>query len=99
MTSFRPLALGALALSLAGLAGGLTWAVLAFNSNGEQSGVGILFGLLIAAPCALLTLLCGFALALHRANPRAAQTVLTVAGVGVLVVGLSLLSLFAPALG
>lgn len=97
MTSFRTLALGGLALSLVGLAGGLTWAGLAFQSNGEQSGVGILFGLLLAAPSAVLALLCGFALAVHRANPGAAKATLTVAGTGVLVLGVSLLSLLAPA--
>lgn len=96
MPSFRPLALGSLALSLTGLLGGLAWAVLAFDSNAEQSGVGILFGLLVAGPCALLTLLCGLALGLHRTNPGAARTVLTVAGAGALAVGVSLLSFFSP---
>lgn len=94
MTSFRTLALGALAL--VGLAAGLAWAALAFLDDGEQSGVGIVLGLLLAAPSAVLALLCGLALALHRSRPGTATTLLTVAGTGVLVLGLSLLSLFAP---
>ena len=97
MTSFRPLALGALTLSVAGLAAGLAWATVAFLGNGEQSGVGILIGLLLAVPSAVLVVLCGLALALHRSRPGTATTLLTVAGTGVLVVGLSLLALFAPA--
>lgn len=96
MTSFRTLALGALTLALVGLAAGLAWAALAFLDGEEQSGVGIVLGLLLAAPSALLALLCGLALALHRRRPGTATTLLTVAGTGVLVLGLSLLSLFAP---
>lgn len=97
MTSFRPLALGSLTLSLVGLAAGLAWATVAFTSNGEQSGVGVLLGLALAVPSAVLVVLCGLALALHRTRPGTATTLLTVAGTGVLVVALSLLSLFAPA--
>lgn len=98
MTTFRTLALGSLVLSLVGLAGGLAWAVGAFLGNGEQSGVGVVLGVLVALPCFVLAVLAGLALALHRSRPGTASTLLAVAGAGVLVIGLGLLSLFAPSL-
>ena len=96
--TLRPLALGALLLSLTGLTGGLAWATAAFLDSGEQSGVGMVLGVLLALPCGVLALLSGAALALHRSRPGTAQALLVVAGAGVLVVGLALLSLFGPAL-
>jgi len=99
MTSLRTLALGTFLLSVVGLAGGLAWATVAFLDDGEQSAVGMVLGVLLALPCGVLVLLSGAALALHRRRPGAAHTLLVVAGAGVLVVGLGLLSLFAPARG
>lgn len=96
MTSVRSLALGSFTLSLVGLAAGITWATVAFLDDGEQGGVGILFGLALAVPTAVLVVLSGLALALHRSRPGTATTLLTVAGTGVLVLAVSVLSLFAP---
>lgn len=97
MTSLRTLALGALLTSVLGLAGALTWATVAFLDSGEQSGVGMVLGALLALACAVLAALSGAALALHRRRPGTATTLLAVAGTGVLVVGLGLASLVAPA--
>lgn len=96
MTAFRPLALGSFTLSLVGLAAGLAWASVALLDDGEQSGVGVLLGLALAVPSAVLVVLCGLALALHRTRPGTATTLLTVAGAGVLLLAVSVLSLFTP---
>lgn len=96
MTSVRSLALGSFTLSLVGLAAGITWATVAFLSDGEQSGVGVLFGFVLAVLSAVLVVLCGLALALHRTRPGTATALLTIAGAGVLLLALSVLSLFAP---
>lgn len=98
MTSFRPLALSTLSLSLVGAAAGLVWAAVAFMATGEdaQAGIGVLLGLALALPCLLLAALSGVALGLRRRRPSAATTLLAVAGCGVLLVAVQLLALFAP---
>lgn len=98
MTSFRPLALATLSLSLVGAAAGLTWAAVAFLATGEdaQSAIGVLLGLALAVPCVLLAALSGLALALRRNRPGAATTLLAFAGCGVLLVAVHLLAFFAP---